>query len=217
MLRTLITTACASCALLAALPAEAQTLDFQGIDLDQPYIFPPFNVDDYYDGGQLPMQSRGPEYGITFQTGIWEAFLGFEYPGAMMAVMNAQTGWISARNGFANQLAFRYGSFDPAVIAIYSGLNGTGTKLAEFSVAATFGAGSSNTSLTSATMYFSGVAQSVVVQSASGSFAFDDMVFGGSAPTSPVPEPASWALMIGGFGLAGAALRRRPQPQVRYA
>jgi len=25
----------------------------------------------------------------------------------------------------------------------------------------------------------------------------------------PVPEPATWALMIGGFGLAGAALRRR--------
>jgi hypothetical protein len=27
--------------------------------------------------------------------------------------------------------------------------------------------------------------------------------------TAAVPEPASWALMIGGFGLAGAALRRR--------
>lgn len=26
---------------------------------------------------------------------------------------------------------------------------------------------------------------------------------------APVPEPASWALMIGGFGFAGAALRRR--------
>lgn len=25
-----------------------------------------------------------------------------------------------------------------------------------------------------------------------------------------VPEPASWAMMIGGFGLAGAAMRRRP-------
>jgi hypothetical protein len=24
-----------------------------------------------------------------------------------------------------------------------------------------------------------------------------------------VPEPTTWALMIGGFGLAGAALRRR--------
>jgi hypothetical protein len=28
-------------------------------------------------------------------------------------------------------------------------------------------------------------------------------------PSGVVPEPASWALMIGGFGLAGASLRRR--------
>ena len=27
--------------------------------------------------------------------------------------------------------------------------------------------------------------------------------------TSPAPEPASWALMIGGFGLVGGAMRRR--------
>ena len=27
--------------------------------------------------------------------------------------------------------------------------------------------------------------------------------------SSGAPEPASWALMLGGFGLAGAALRRR--------
>jgi hypothetical protein len=31
----------------------------------------------------------------------------------------------------------------------------------------------------------------------------------GSGPAPGVPEPASWALMIAGFGLAGAALRRR--------
>jgi Protein of unknown function (DUF642)/PEP-CTERM motif len=35
---------------------------------------------------------------------------------------------------------------------------------------------------------------------------FDDIQVNGPAA---VPEPASWALMIGGFGLAGAALRRR--------
>jgi microcystin-dependent protein len=28
-------------------------------------------------------------------------------------------------------------------------------------------------------------------------------------PDTAVPEPGTWALMIGGFGLAGAALRRR--------
>lgn len=28
-------------------------------------------------------------------------------------------------------------------------------------------------------------------------------------PTAPVPEPASWALMIGGFGLVGGAIRAR--------
>lgn len=32
-----------------------------------------------------------------------------------------------------------------------------------------------------------------------------------------VPEPASWALMIGGFGLVGGALRRRVRTSVRFA
>lgn len=38
----------------------------------------------------------------------------------------------------------------------------------------------------------------------------DDLTFtAGLQATSPVPEPAAWAMMIGGFGLAGGALRRR--------
>lgn len=35
--------------------------------------------------------------------------------------------------------------------------------------------------------------------------------------TAGVPEPTSWALMISGFGLAGAALRRRRAPGARPA
>ncbi|THD54182.1 PEPxxWA-CTERM sorting domain-containing protein [Phenylobacterium sp.] len=35
-----------------------------------------------------------------------------------------------------------------------------------------------------------------------------DITFKGVA-FAPVPEPATWTLMPGGFGLTGAALRRR--------
>ena len=35
--------------------------------------------------------------------------------------------------------------------------------------------------------------------------------------TAPVPEPATWAMMIGGFGLAGAAMRRRARPAMTLA
>ena len=34
---------------------------------------------------------------------------------------------------------------------------------------------------------------------------------------SAVPEPASWALMLIGFGMAGAALRRRPNVAVQFS
>ena len=37
----------------------------------------------------------------------------------------------------------------------------------------------------------------------------DDVSFSAIAPGGAVPEPSVWALMIGGFGLAGASLRRR--------
>jgi hypothetical protein len=38
-----------------------------------------------------------------------------------------------------------------------------------------------------------------------------------NAAAAPVPEPASWAMMLAGFGLAGTALRRRPRVTVRIA
>lgn len=36
-------------------------------------------------------------------------------------------------------------------------------------------------------------------------------------PVASVPEPTSWAMLIGGIGLAGSALRRRRSMTVRYA
>lgn len=39
----------------------------------------------------------------------------------------------------------------------------------------------------------------------------------GAITLAAIPEPASWALMIGGFGLAGTALRRRARTAVTFA
>lgn len=44
--------------------------------------------------------------------------------------------------------------------------------------------------------------------------AFDNVTYASSV--SAVPEPATWAMMVGGFGLAGAAARRT-RKEVRYA
>jgi hypothetical protein len=44
---------------------------------------------------------------------------------------------------------------------------------------------------------------------ADGQFAVTGFTIVSQAQTPAVPEPASWALMIGGFSLAGAAMRRR--------
>ena len=40
---------------------------------------------------------------------------------------------------------------------------------------------------------------------------------GGNLEVSAVPEPASWAMMIGGFSLVGGAMRRRRVVAARVA
>jgi len=42
-------------------------------------------------------------------------------------------------------------------------------------------------------------------------------IVSGAAVSGAVPEPASWALMLGGFGLVGGALRSRRKVAVSFA
>ncbi|WP_293971946.1 PEPxxWA-CTERM sorting domain-containing protein [Sphingomonas sp.] len=46
---------------------------------------------------------------------------------------------------------------------------------------------------------------------------FDNFQIGTLASAAPVPEPATWAMFIGGFGLVGGAMRRRMRTSVRFA
>lgn len=41
--------------------------------------------------------------------------------------------------------------------------------------------------------------------------------YAGQGVFAPVPEPAVWAMMIGGFGFAGMALRHRARAKVTYS
>jgi len=47
--------------------------------------------------------------------------------------------------------------------------------------------------------------------------AFTTPQFASNAQAAAVPEPASWTLMLGGFGALGMALRRRRKPRVALA
>jgi hypothetical protein len=57
---------------------------------------------------------------------------------------------------------------------------------------------------------FNGTAHSVVIAGGASQFGWDDITFGSLTPGGgSVPAPASWALMLGGFGLVGGAIRHR--------
>ena len=48
-------------------------------------------------------------------------------------------------------------------------------------------------------------------------FSGRDGAFSGTLSLAAIPEPATWAMMIGGFGMVGAAARRRTRVNVAFA
>jgi hypothetical protein len=55
---------------------------------------------------------------------------------------------------------------------------------------------------------------SVTIDAGNDTLSFDDLRFSYAANAPGIPEPASWAMMIAGFGLAGGALRSRSRPRL---
>ena len=115
----------------------------------------------------------------------------------------ANTAGFDFASGFT-AFSFTTGVFTASTVSVYSGLGGLGTLLGSVVVS---DPPASPTAFAPFSVSFTGTGKSVVVTSIAGSFGWDDLRL--EVAGSAVPEPRSWTMLIAGFGLVGAAARRR--------
>jgi hypothetical protein len=210
------------CLAATAAHAATVTLDFDGLNGDARVNE---RVLDFYAGGQGSDGSAGgADFGITFSP---EAIAICASPACNSNVAGAPSGpnvlgvlpdttmVMDIAGGFDQALQFSWISTQTAHVTLWSGLGGTGTQLNGITL---FGQPSgSNTDGCSghtfcpflpASLQALGVVHSIKFEGFTHGVVDDLTLFGATVPDA-VPEPAAWALMISGFGLAGAALRRR--------
>jgi hypothetical protein len=220
-------------AVAGAANASSVYLDFEGI---APH---PNSSDvvigGFYNGGTASNGASGPNLGVEFTSdaillclntttvfcsntsrggqGISTSQLGALFFPSGNPTMNVAA-------GFDTGFSFVYS--DPfaagTTIEIFDGLNATGTMLASVVLPGTTNGASGACAAYGSPNYcpfdpysisFAGVAKSVRFAGTVNRQVFDDFTFGSTVVGGGVPEPATWAMMILGFGLVGSAARRR--------
>ena len=131
------------------------------------------------------------------------------------------TPFVASFSAGVNTVSMNFGDFgadsDTASLSLWSGLNGTGSLLGTANVswgAADFSIGNPPGFIT-LTSALSALSATFIIGSPSfpQSGYFDNIT--ATASESAVPELATWAMMISGFGLVGAMMRRRRLQPVR--
>lgn len=190
-----------SAAIVIAGPAHAVRIDFD----DLPGVYTGgdnfYFVNDFYNGGTDSYGNVGPDYGVSFSHDEWEAFSGK----VQSYKVNYSFSFINFENQFTNYVKYRSTNliyYGTEIVRVYSGLNGTGTLLKTYTYP-----GDEDRTYTRDHMFrFGGRAQSLVFSDAD--FIMDYV------ETGTVPEPSSWAMIILGFGVVGASMRRKRAVQV---
>jgi len=186
---------------------------------------------DYYNGGTSSIGTSGTDYGVSIGDNGYVLCLntpgvicsntsrgglapGSEY-GGLVFFSGSQT-YVNVAAGFDTGFSFYYAAPNtPGAVTVYDGLNGTGNVLAVLDLGLTPStcSGDYNAAycpFVAAGVAFDGIAQSIGFGGVANFIVFDDITFGSDTPGNPgVPEPTTWAMMIGGLALTGAALRRR--------
>lgn len=193
-------------ALFASTPAFASASGFL-VDFEKTWDYTNGDVNDYYNGGSAADGSMGgANLGVSFVnvSGLSND-ADFTYyssaPSAQGTAYAHDTAYINVAAGVNSGLSFFYSSPVAVIGAVkaYSGLNGTGTLLGSFDLAAN-DVGAYNT-WTQATFLFNGSAQSFDLTSAGTNFVGLDNV-------SSVPVPAAFWLLGSGLAMVGAIGRR---------
>jgi hypothetical protein len=211
-----------------AMPAQAAviTLDFENIAATYPFANDIF-IQGFYNGGTASNGRSGTNFGIEFSSNSLAVCLnstttscsngsrGGGAPGSETGALFFLSGSESFMNvaaGFDTGFSFNYSAINQAgSVSVYDGLNGTGNLLATLALPTTSGScpgyGASFCPFAAIGVAFAGTARSVSFAGVANQIAFDDITFGSVTPGA-VPEPAAWAMMIGGFGLIGGVMRR---------
>lgn len=210
--------------LAAPSSAAVVTLDFEGVgDLN--------SVGNYYNGG------GGTNYGISFSDdtlSIVDAdaggsgnFANEPSSDTVMFFLDSNNAVLNYAAGFTTGFSFWYSSATAAAVTIYSGENKTGSILGTINLAAQHTqncSGDPNGTFcnwTNIGTTFAGTAKSIDFGGTANFTAYDNITFGSAVAgggTGAVPEPATWAMMISGFGAIGGAMRyRRRKASVSFA
>ena len=213
-----------------AAAVSAQVLDFEGLQ-DQEAVM------NFYNGGLGGSGSGpGPNFGIIFtpnSMAVIEADLGgvgnFKLepsPKTALFFLSGPAATMNVPGGFTTGFSFFYSAaFNPGVINVWSGPNGTGILLATLNLpvtgngAATPGCNSHNfCPFVPIGVTFAGVAQSVDFGGTINQIAFDQVTLGssnpgGGGPVANIPTLNHWAVLtlIGFLAIAGVIVVRREQ------
>jgi len=222
--------------------ADVVSLNFEGINATYPttdYA----HVLDFYNGGTSSAGTSGTNYGVSFGSNALAICLnttatngsncsntsrgGLGDPSSQLGglfFLDGTETFLNFASGFDTGFSFNYVSLSfSGSVSVYDGLNGTGNLLATLDLSPNAGSCPGYSAgfcpFSPVGVAFSGTAKSISFAGVANQIVFDDITFGSvkPGPQSGVPEPASWAMMLGGFGLVGGVLRSRRRTAVSFA
>lgn len=203
-------------ALVGPATAAVVTLDFNGVANPSNST----SVGGYYNGGTSGDGNSGVNYGVSFTSNALalNSYNGANEPNpGILYFLSGGAVTIDYAAGFSTGFSFFYASNSAAAVTVYDGLGGTGNVLASIMLSNNFVSGCGYCQWDPIGVAFAGVAKSIDFAGGANSVAYDQITFGAATPGGAVPEPATWAMMVGGFGIAGGALRFRRRQKAVFA